>query len=461
MEILLLGTGSCDGWPNPFCRCASCRAAATAGEVRGQTAALIDDVLMLDCGPEAPRAAARCGRSLASVRHILFTHDHTDHVGPAALLMRQWSRPTQPLDVVGPPSVLQRCKHWSGPDDPVRFIQVAAGDQVELGDYKVCVLAAAHGSDLGGEAVLYDVSRDTKILWATDTGPLPEATHEALRGARFDAVFLEETFGTCTGHGTEHHDLTSFAVTIAQLRRSAAITDASDVVAVHLSHHNPPGTELADTLANWRARPGRDGEVITLDRAAAGQPASVGPQRTLVTGGARSGKSAYAERMLAADAEVTYLATGVGDDDPEWAQRVQRHRARRPACWRTVETCEVAGQLRAAQTPLLLDCLGTWLTARIDRHRAWDGSRLERVQADVDELIAAWRDCPVTAVAVSNEVGSGVVPATAAGRLFRDLLGVLNARIAAECERVILMVAGMPLPLRGQAGASLRSTQSL
>src|SRR5699024_465351 len=98
------------------------------------------------------------------------------------------------------------------------------------------------------------------------------------------------------------------------------------------------------------------------------------PARTLVLGGARSGKSAYAEAVLAAAPQVIYLAAGgTGDDDPEWAERVRAHRARRPANWRTVETTDVAAQLRCAEVPVLLDCVGTWLTARIDRHRAWDG----------------------------------------------------------------------------------------
>ncbi|MGH3562119.1 MAG: bifunctional adenosylcobinamide kinase/adenosylcobinamide-phosphate guanylyltransferase, partial [Mycobacterium sp.] len=254
---------------------------------------------------------------------------------------------------------------------------------------------------------------------------------------------------TCTEHGTEHHDLTSFPATIAQLRRSGAVTDATDVVAVHLSHHNPPGPELADTLTNWRAHAGRDGEVVTVGRTPHRLP-RVRPARTLVIGGARSGKSAYAETLLAADAEVTYLATGgIRDEDPEWAERVELHRARRPASWRTVETCDVADQLRVADAPLLVDCLGTWLTARMDRHRVWDGGPLDAVRADIDELVVAWRDCPVPAVAVSNEVGSGIVPTTVSGRFFRDLLGTLNARIGAECERVVLMVAGIPMPLRG------------
>lgn len=442
MEVLLLGTGSADGWPNPFCGCASC---GSASVIRGQTAALVDGTLMLDCGPEAPRAAVRHGRPLAGVRHILFTHGHFDHVGAGALLMRQWVTGALPLDVVGSQDVLDQCRDWIGPDDPVRFVAVAAGDELTLGDYRVRVLAAAHGSDLGGDAVLYDVGGDTgRILWATDTGPLPEATRAALAGAAFDAVFLEETFGNRTGHGTEHHDLVSFAETIAGLRRSRAVVEATDVIAVHLSHHNPPEPELTEALRDCGARPGRDGELVAV-----GSPRRE-HKRVLVTGGARSGKSAYAEALLAAEAEVTYLATGGSATDPEWSQRVQTHRNRRPDSWRTVETIDVAGQLRSASTPLLLDCLGTWLTARMDLHGVWDGGSLAAVDADIDDLLTAWRACPMPVVAVSNEVGSGVVPPTASGRLFRDLLGVLNARIAAECDDVVLMAAGRPLSLPAQ-----------
>jgi adenosylcobinamide kinase/adenosylcobinamide-phosphate guanylyltransferase len=438
MEILLLGTGSADGWPNPFCRCVSCRSAT---EVRGQTAALVDDVLLLDCGPEAPRAAARFGRSLASVRHILFTHGHWDHVGPAAMLMRHWTRTGEPLDVVGPPSALDQCRDWVGPEDPVRFIEVSPGDDLRVGDYRVRVLAAAHGSDIGADAVLYDLeSVGGRIFWATDTGPLPDATHTAVAGAGFDAVFLEQTFGMHTGHGTEHHDLPAFAATVDELRRSGAVVAATELVAVHLSHHNPPDPELTAALADSGARPGRDGEIVGAE-----------PTRSLILGGARSGKSAHAEALLAGQAAVTYLATGgVREGDPEWAERVRLHRSRRPASWRTVETSDVAEALLTAETPVLLDCLGTWLTARMDLHGVWDGGLLDGVHDDIDKLVAAWRSCPVRAVAVSNEAGSGVVPSTPAGRLFRDLLGVLNARIAAESDEVVLMVAGRPLKLPAQ-----------
>ncbi|PQM45169.1 hypothetical protein C1Y40_04685 [Mycobacterium talmoniae] len=95
-----------------------------------------------------------------------------------------------------------------------------------------------------------------------------------------------------------------------------------------------------------------------------------------------------------------------------------------------METTDVAMHLRAADAPVLLDCLGTWLTARVDLHRAWEGAGLDAVHADIEELVTAWRECAVPAVAVSNEVGSGVVPASASGRYSRSSVLV---RAASRC----------------------------
>ncbi|OBJ73096.1 MBL fold metallo-hydrolase [Mycobacterium sp. 1274756.6] len=266
MKIQLLGTGSADGWPNPFCACASCRNAAAAGEIRGQTAALIDDTLLIDCGPEVPRAAVRQGASLTGVRQILLTHAHFDHVGPGALLMRHWTRTTAPLEVLGPESALAQCRPWVEDSNPISFCVLKPGDDVDLGSYHVRPLQANHAAEFGGEALLYDVTAPAggRLLWATDTGPLPGETMRELAGAAFDAVFLEETFGTFTEHGSAHHDLPTFAETVTGLRACGAIVEHTEVVAIHLGHHNPP--DLDRRLAACGARAGRDGETVAIRR---------------------------------------------------------------------------------------------------------------------------------------------------------------------------------------------------
>ncbi|MEZ5153118.1 bifunctional adenosylcobinamide kinase/adenosylcobinamide-phosphate guanylyltransferase [Rhodococcus zopfii] len=448
MELLLLGTGAADGWPNPFCTCASCDDAVRRGEIRGQTAALIDDVLMLDCGPEAPRAALRHGRNLARVRHILLTHAHADHLGPQALLFRSWVAAGFTVDVVGPAAAVDACRDWVGPDDPVRFVPVAAGDVLTVGDYRVGVLGARHKVFEDGDAVLYDVTGPdgARILWACDTGPLPDTWFDDVTDAAFDAVFLEETFGDRSDLSAGHHTLAAFADTVAALRACGAVVDATDVVAVHLGHHNPPIAQVRRRLSGCGARVGNDGELVRVG--ASGFEYDAG-QRTLILGGVRSGKSRYAEQLLDAYPAVTYVATGgTREGDAEWAERVALHRDRRPESWSTVETSDVAQVLRSATEPLLVDCLGTWLTARLDLHEVWTGGDLAAVEQDVEELLTAWANCAVPVVAVSNEVGSGVVPASASGRLFRDQLGRLNTRVAEISDSVSLVVAGIPVRLR-------------
>lgn len=446
MSIHVLGTGSADGWPNPFCTCPSCGVERAAGRVRGQTSVLVDDVLV-DCGPETARLAERAGVALHGVRHVLLTHDHPDHTAPAFLLYRSWVAGAEPLDVVGPPSVVASARQWLAPDTHVRFHEVAPGDDLVLAGATVRVLAANHP----GDAVLYDVAAPSgRVLHACDTGPLPEAALAAVTGAAFDVVLLEETFGDLVDHGTQHLDLPSFADQLRRLRGVGAIVPATDVVAVHLSHHNPPTPELARRLADWGARVVDDGTRL------AGDPSEEPvrrPRRTLVVGGARSGKSREAERVLAAEEDVTYVATSYPTpDDAEWRDRVARHRAQRPAAWTTLETLDLVKLLEADGGPLLVDCLTLWLTRVMDAHDAWDddawsAGAADRVGREVDALVAAWRGTRRRVVAVTNEVGQGVVPATASGRRFRDEMGRLNARVAAATEDVRLVVAGRVLPL--------------
>lgn len=179
---------------------------------------------------------------------------------------------------------------------------------------------------------------------------------------------------------------------------------------------------------------------------------ATGHGRVLILGGVRSGKSRHAEQLMARYNSVNYVAAGLppSDDDPEWAARVAAHRARRPAHWRTIETSDLTSALAGANGPMLIDCLGTWVSRVLDEVGAWE--REEGWERGVDErlqsFVDVWQATRVPVVAVSNEVGSGVVPPTPAGRIFRDVLGSLNTAVAANADTVRLVVAGRTLDLR-------------
>jgi adenosylcobinamide kinase/adenosylcobinamide-phosphate guanylyltransferase len=180
--------------------------------------------------------------------------------------------------------------------------------------------------------------------------------------------------------------------------------------------------------------------------------------RTLVLGGARSGKSAHAEALLAPEVDAVYIATAARDPaDSEWEQRIQAHTARRPACWRTVEL-DAAGELAARLTepwaaPLLVDDLASWLARLLDEEGGWDGDdvALQVIHGELDALVAAVAGYPGELILVSAEVGLGVIPASRSGRLFSDELGTLNGRLARECHRASLVVAGIEVRLKEEA----------
>ncbi len=171
--------------------------------------------------------------------------------------------------------------------------------------------------------------------------------------------------------------------------------------------------------------------------------------RVLVLGGSRSGKSAHAESLLADRADVVYLATSApAPDDAEWAQRVAAHRARRPAGWTTLETTAPSDLLRGGA--VLVDSVTTWVAALMDETGVWtaEPGASDRLVDRVDALVNAWAMTPAHVVAVSDEVGLGVVPETRAGRLFRDTLGEVNQRLAGTADEVWFVVAGLPQRLR-------------
>jgi adenosyl cobinamide kinase/adenosyl cobinamide phosphate guanylyltransferase len=166
---------------------------------------------------------------------------------------------------------------------------------------------------------------------------------------------------------------------------------------------------------------------------------------TLLVGGARSGKSAHALRLASDwDGQVVFVATAE-DRDSEMAARIVRHRLERPASWRTIEApLELVRAFDSipAGAFVILDCLTLWVANALEA--GWSDEDVERAAAAV-ATIAAGRERPT--VVVTNEVGLGVVPRTALGRAYRDLLGRVNAVFAAEAEHAYLMIAGRTLEL--------------
>lgn len=176
---------------------------------------------------------------------------------------------------------------------------------------------------------------------------------------------------------------------------------------------------------------------------------------TLVLGGARSGKSAYARSLCRGRGGVVFVATASAGDDEEMAARIRRHRSERPREWVTIEApLEVAASVRQAEPSnavVLVDCVTLWISnllLELHGNRALDAdARESRVLAEARALVEACRGRDV--VLVSNEVGGGIVPETPLGREFRDLQGRVNQVLAEAASRVVLLVAGIPLTVKG------------
>ncbi|ATL27175.1 bifunctional adenosylcobinamide kinase/adenosylcobinamide-phosphate guanylyltransferase [Streptomyces formicae] len=404
MELTLLGTGAPEGLPLSGCPCAAC-ATALGGAARAATALLVDGVLLLDLTPGAAFAAARAGHSLGGVRQVLLSHPHD---GPAVEVPAGLPQPGRVADG--------------------RELALLTGHRVRA----VALDAPGTGYEVtgpDGERLLYLPPGGAPAGLAEGNGAAEHLPYE---------MVVADVVGRPDG--------------LARLRAAGAVGPTTDVVAVHIGHEAPPGRELTRRLAAAGARAVPDGTTLVVG---AYEDVPDVPRRTLVIGGARSGKSVEAERRLESFPEVLYVATGgTRNGDTEWAQRVSLHRERRPGSWRTTETCDLVPLFAEDGPALLIDCLSLWLTHVMDEVRAWDdaewaGGGERELRARVADLAAAVRATRRTVVAVSNEVGSGIVPATASGRRYRDELGRLNAAFAAECEHVLLVVAGQALPLRG------------
>jgi adenosylcobinamide kinase / adenosylcobinamide-phosphate guanylyltransferase len=407
MDLLLTGTGPATGFPVPGCPCAACASSSGSGSGSGAL-------------PSRRPAELRLSGGAGLVYRVDI--DGTVHGSDGS------ARRPQPGELVGLPGVSFE----------------------------------ALGVGASGLGLLIHPDDHAPVLWAPQCGRLDPAILDGVAGTELGFAILGPAPETEPAQPQpDPPALIDCALTLAQLRLAGSVTAGTSCLLIGAGHRQGDQDRLTACLAHWGAFAPLDGTRIDGTRLGSryrsgDQPRNLNHDggfgiggRTLVLGGAASGKSGLAEHLLAAEPEVLYTATGPIVDlrsrpDAEWADRVSRHRERRPAWWHTEETHEVAALLAKADRPVLLDSIGTWLTGVLDRCGAWqehEGWR-RRLAAETDALVHAWRAHRSPLVAVSDEVGWGVVPATAAGRLFRDELGRLNRRLADESERVLVVVAG-------------------
>src|SRR5262247_3112807 len=182
---------------------------------------------------------------------------------------------------------------------------------------------------------------------------------------------------------------------------------------------------------------------------------------TLVLGGARSGKSRYAQSLCESSSRVIYIATAGCADDPEMRERIVRHRTDRPVDWQTIEEpIDLPRVVSEAPTEavLLIDCATLWVSNLMWKFKEESAAAQHRlVSTEIDNLIVTLRQraedhkAAVAAgkvVIVSNEVGGGLVPEHPVARAFRDLQGFANQRLAEAADKVVFIIAGLPLVLK-------------
>jgi len=181
----------------------------------------------------------------------------------------------------------------------------------------------------------------------------------------------------------------------------------------------------------------------------------------LVTGGARSGKSSFAEAMLSHKDRVLYVATAIAFDE-EMKERIALHKAQRPDSWETLEAYDDLEdrivQSGKSYDGILLDCITVMLTNLMFNHKKFDENHLTKefwvelesqVMTEMQSFVHSMREISETTIFVTNEIGSGLVPENALSRSFRDMAGRINQMMAKESDEVYLVVTGIPLKIKG------------
>ena len=282
MQLTFLGTAAAESYPDAFCDCANCRRARELGgpSLRLRTAALVNDDLLIDLGPDVMSASFRFGRPLTRVRWCLQTHAHADHFDPSHLLSRSpgYGVPNAPcLHLYASAATLDYAARLLANDcaprgllDPEtgRFLNlelhaVRAFQEFSAGPYRVLALPATHDPTV--EPLVYAVrSGDGCLFYGLDTGVLREEVWTALRGhgLRFNVVVLDHVYGE-SGSGSDHLSAPQFRQHVARMREEGLLAPGCRVIGAHFSHAgNPPHPELAALAAAHGYEAAYDGMTV-------------------------------------------------------------------------------------------------------------------------------------------------------------------------------------------------------
>jgi len=268
--LTFLGTGAGEGYPDIFCECDGCREARSLGgrNLRLRSALLVNDDLLLDLGPDLVAAAQQCNVRLSTLRTILVTHGHRDHFHLFNLVFRKPSftsvRPPR-LKLFAPPDVILAIHNaFPNLEDVLMDVQpVAPFENWEHNGYRCASYTAFHGGEKM-QCLLYSVDDGQhRFLYATDTGPFPEATWPALRGQLFDVIILEETMGP--GEYPQHMNWRDFLAHQRRFQKESILRPGGKLIATHIGHNwNPVHDKVAQILEPAGITVAYDGLVIKL-----------------------------------------------------------------------------------------------------------------------------------------------------------------------------------------------------
>ncbi len=242
MKLTILGSGAAEAIPDPFCRCRVCETARRVGgaHVRARAAALLNDDLLIDFGPDILSSANRFNLYLGNLGSILITHRHEDHWLPSNILWREpgfAATPVAPIAVYGPADALADLEPLTDRMTHLTFQAVHAGDRWSTGAYQITAIPATHGhGEL--EALLYVIDDGVhRLFYATDTSTLGQTAWDILRPlGPLDLVLLDATSGLGDG-GSGHHGFEKFLLTRAQMLAENLIGEKTTLVAHHFSHN--------------------------------------------------------------------------------------------------------------------------------------------------------------------------------------------------------------------------------